>query len=324
MAGLLNPLDVKGLELKNRIVLPPMYTGLATSDGAVTEALVKHYVQRSKAVGLIIVEHSFIASEGKLGERQLGCDKDSLVEGLEKLSSSIHASGVPIVLQINHAGRNASPDIAGLQPVGPSPEENVHELKVDEIREIAERFAEGAERAMRGGFDGVEIHGAHGFLLNQFFSPLANHRTDLYGGSLENRMRFPLEVIERVKEKVEGRLLLYRLGSDDLDPKGTLIEHSQRFAVKLEKAGIDILDVSGGLCGSRPSELQDVQGYFIPQAQRIKEVVGVSVIGVGGIRDSEYANQLVLEGKADLVAVGRSLFRDSKWAEKAVERLKGR
>lgn len=320
LVGLLESIIVKGLELKNRIVMPPMYTGLATPDGMVTKALIDHYVQRVKALGLAIVEHSYVALEGKLGERQLGSDEDCLVEGLERLSSSIHSCGVPVVLQINHAGRVADSGVTGKQAVGPSKDDGVQELDVSEIDGIVKEFAEAAGRAMRAGFDGVEVHGAHGFLLNQFYSSLTNHRTDKYGGSLENRIRLPLEVVKRVKEKVQGRLLLYRLGSIDLDPKGTLIEHSQKFAGKLEDVGVDILDVSGGICGSRPAGLQEVQGYFVPQALKIKEVVDVPVIGVGGIRDPEFANHLVLEGEVDLVAVGRGLLEDPLWAEKATKK----
>jgi 2,4-dienoyl-CoA reductase-like NADH-dependent reductase (Old Yellow Enzyme family) len=174
---------------------------------------------------------------------------------------------------------------------------------------------------MKAGFDGVEVHGAHGFLLNQFFSPLTNLRRDKYGGPLENRIRFPLEVVERVKEKVGGRLLLYRLGSDDLDPSGTGIEDSQKFAVKLEQAGVDIMDVSGGLCGSRPEQLQGGQGYFIPQAQQVRNVVEIPVIGVGGITEPEFGDRLIREGKVDLVAVGRKLLEDPDWAIKAIETL---
>ncbi|MFQ6087109.1 MAG: NADH:flavin oxidoreductase, partial [Candidatus Bathyarchaeia archaeon] len=292
LAGLLDPLEVKGLTLKNRIVMPPMHTGLATTEGAVTDNLVEHYVRRSKALGLLIVEHSYVSLGGRLSERQLGIYEDGLVHGLEKLSSSIHATGTPAVIQINHAGRSANMEITGMQPVAPSSSENARELRVEEIEALTESFALAAERAIRAGFDGVEVHGAHGFLLNQFFSPLTNRRRDKYGGSLENRMRFPLEVVERVKEKVRGRLLLYRLGSDDLDPAGTQIEDSQKFAVKLEEAGVDIMDVSGGLCGSRPDQLQNRQGYLIPQAQQIKEVINIPVIGVGGITEPEYANKL--------------------------------
>ncbi len=321
VVGLLNPLKVKGLPLKNRITMPPMYTGLATSEGAVTEELVDHYVRRSKALGLLIIEHSYVSIEGKLSKNQLGINDDTLVSGLEKLSSSIHAFQTPIIAQINHAGRAASRQITGRQPVAPSQDQNALEIKVAQIETLTELFAKAAERAMRSGFDGVEIHGAHGFLLNQFYSPLTNRRRDNYGGPLENRIRFPLEVVERVKEKVGGRLLLYRLGSDDLNPYGTKIQDSKRFAKKLEQAGVDIIDVSGGICGSRPEQLQDQQGYFIPQAKQIREVIDIPVIGVGGITEPEFGDRLIREGRVDLVAVGRKLLEDPDWAKKAIEAL---
>jgi len=321
LVGLLDCLDVKRLTLKNRIVMPPMHTGLATAEGAVTDKLVEHYVKRSKNLGLLIIEHSYVSIEGKLSERQLGIYDDSLILGLEKLSSKVHSIGTPVVIQINHAGRYAKREVTGLHPVAPSSNREADELKFKEIEDLVEKFALSAERAMRAGFDGVEVHGAHGFLLNQFFSPLANARLDKYGESLENRMRFPLKVVERVKEKVGGRLLLYRLGSDDLDPKGTQIEDSKKFAVELQETGVDILDVSGGLCGSRPMQLQGEQGYFVGQAQQIREVLDIPVIGVGGIKDPEFANKLVEEGKVDLIAVGRELLRDPDWTQNATKTL---
>ena len=321
LVDLSDPLEVKGLTLKNRIVMPPMYTGLATAEGAVTDNLVEHYVRRSRALGLLIVEHSYVSLDGRLGDRQLGIYDDSLLSGLEKLSSRIHATGTPIVTQINHAGRDASTEITGMEPVAPSLSGDARELGGEEIKVLVEAFAVAADRAMRAGFDGVEVHGAHGFLLNQFLSPLINRRRDRYGGSLENRMRFPLEVVERVKEKIGGRLLLYRLGSDDLDPAGIKIEESKKIAAKLEEAGVDIIDVSGGLCGSRPSQLQNRQGYFIPQAQQIKKVIDIPVIGVGGITKPEYANMVIREEKVDLVAVGRALLKDPDWATKARKKL---
>ena len=322
MAGLLDPLVVKELRLKNRIVMPPMQTSLATSEGAVTDRLIEHYVQRSGALGLLIVEHSYVSAEGKLGERQLGIHDDRLVSGLKRLSSSIHTEGTPVVIQINHAGRAASEEITGRQPVAPSATEGARELLVEEIKALVEVFSMAAERAMRAGFDGVEIHGSHGFLLNQFYSPLTNRRQDRYGDSLDNRMRFPLEVVERVKERLRGGLLLYRLGSDDLDPAGTRIEDSQKFAAKLEEAGVDIIDVSGGLCGSRPEQLQGRKGYFIPQAQQIRKVVDIPVIGVGGITEPEHADRLIRDGKVDLVAVGRELIKNPDWATEAIRKLR--
>jgi len=322
LIGLVDPLEVKGLTLKNRIVMPPMQTSLATIKGAVTESLIEHYTRRSKALGLLIVEHSYVSIDGKLSERQLGIYEDSLVYGLEKLSSSVHETGTPTVIQINHAGRVASVEITGMQPVAPSSIGNARKLRVEEIKALSEAYAMASERAMNAGFDGVELHGAHGFLLNQFYSPLTNRRRDKYGGSLENRMRFPLEVVEMVKEKVGGRLLLYRLGSVDLNPAGNRIEDSKKFAMKLEESGVDVIDVSGGLCGGNPDSLQGVQGYFIPQAHEIRKVVDIPVIGVGGITEPEYANKMIQEGKVDLVAVGRGLLNDADWAIKAIKKLK--
>lgn len=315
-------MEVKGLALRNRIVMPPMQTGRATVKGAVTDRLISFYVRRSAALGLLIVEHSYVSAGGKLSPKQLGIYNDELIDGLEKLSARIHAVGTPIVVQITHAGGVANRQVIGAEPAGPSATRNARELTRSEIEALVEEFAVAAERAIKAGFDGVELHGAHGFLLNQFFSPLLNKRGDEYGGSLENRMRFPLMVVEKVRESVRGRLLLYRLGADDLDPNGTRVEDSATFATKLEQYGVDVIDVSGGLCGSEPKQLRNVKGYFVPQAYEIKRVVKAPVIGVGGITDAEYADKLVRDCKVDLVAVGRALWKDPKWAEKAVEALK--
>jgi 2,4-dienoyl-CoA reductase-like NADH-dependent reductase (Old Yellow Enzyme family) len=295
-----------------------MQTGLATAEGVVTPDLITHYVARARALGLLIVEHSYVSRVGKLSERQVGVDDDALVEGLERLAGSIHAMGTPIILQLNHAGRAARRAVTSIQPVAPSPTDAARGLEAAELTEVADAFAAAAERAMAAGFDGVEVHGAHGFLLNQFTSPLANQRGDTYGGSWENRIRFPLAVVKAVKARVGGRLLLYRLGAVDLDPAGTTIEESQAFAERLVAAGVDLIDVSGGLCGSRPAQLQGSPGFFVPYARQIKEVVEVPVIGVGRITDAGFADQLIRDGRVDLVAVGRSLLNDAAWAVKAM------
>ena len=321
MPCLSDSLLVKGLTLRNRIVMPPMYTGLAEPDGAVTDGLVDHYVRRSASVGLVIIEHSYVILEGKLGSKQLGIHDDQLIPSLEKLSSSIHATGTPVVIQITHAGRATNSEITGSPPVSPSAEDKARGLRTDELPVLVEAFEDAAQRAIKAGFDGVEIHGAHGFLLNQFFSPLANHRRDDYGGPLENRIRFPLEVVNAIREKTQGRLLLYRLGSDDLNPAGTQITDSQKFAEKLETSGVDILDISGGLCHSTPAQLQKRQGYFIPQAEEIKKTVNIPVIGVGGITEAAYADSLVRKKQVDLVAVGRALLEDPTWASRAIDQI---
>ena len=232
------------------------------------------------------------------------------------------AVGTPVVVQISHAGGVANRHVIGTQPAGPSATKTARKLTKSEIESQVEEFAVATERAIKAGFDGVELHGAHGFLFNQFLSPLLNKRKDKYGGSLENRIRFPLMTVEKVRDSLKGRLLLYRLGADDLNPNGTRIEDSATFAVKLEQHGVDIIDVSGGMCGSEPKQLQKVKGYFVPQAYEIKKAITAPVIGVGGITKAEYADKLIRDGKIDLVAVGRKLWKDPQWAEKAVERLK--
>ena len=321
LVNLLDPLKIKGITLRNRIVMPPMQSGRASLKGEVTNRVINFYSRRSAWLGLPIVEHAYVSASGKIGPKQLGIYDDSLISGLEKLASAIHSVGAPAIVQISHAGGVANKKIIDTTPAGPSATGKTRMLEKSELPLIAEEYALAAERAVKSGFDGVELHGAHGYLLNQFFTPLLNKRDDEFGGSLENRMRFPLLVVEKVKRCLSGKVLLYRVGSDDLAPMGTKIEDAVEFALKLEASGVDILDVSGGMCGSEPKQLRQIQGYFVPQAQQIKKVVKVPVIGVGGIVEAEFADKLVREGCVDLVAVGRALWHDAEWAEKAVEKL---
>jgi NADPH2 dehydrogenase len=321
LVSLLDPLKIKGITLRNRIVMPPMQSGRASLKGEVTSRVINFYSRRSAWLGLPIVEHAYVSASGKIGPKQLGIYDDSLISGLEKLASAIHSVGAPAIVQISHAGGVANKKIIGTTPAGPSATGKTRMLEKSELPLIAEEYALAAERAVKSGFDGVELHGAHGYLLNQFFTPLLNKRDDEFGGSLENRMRFPLLVVEKVKRCLSGKVLLYRVGSDDLAPMGTKIEDAVEFALKLEASGVDILDVSGGMCGSEPKQLRQIQGYFVPQAQQIKKVVKVPVIGVGGIVEAEFADKLVREGCVDLVAVGRALWHDAEWAKKAVEKL---
>ncbi len=299
-----------------------MQTGRANFEGAVTTKLINFYVRRAAALGLTIVEHAYVSPTGKIGPKQLGIHDDSLIGGLEKLAKALHEIDATAVIQISHAGAVTNKKVIGAEPAGPSPREKSRMIEISEIEALADDFALAAERAVKAGFDGVEVHGAHGYLLNQFYSPLFNKRDDKYGGSLDNRVRFPLLVVEKVHERLKGKLLLYRLGSDDLAPNGTHIEDSVIFAKKLEQSDVDIVDVSGGMCGSEPRQLRQIKGYFVPQAIEVKKAVMVPVIGVGGIREAELADRLVSEGKVDLVAVGRAFWRDYQWAEKAVETLR--
>jgi len=322
VAGLFDPLRVGPLELRNRIVMPPMATQLSTTKGEVTEGLIEHYARRAGGLGLLIVEHAYVTVGGKLSERQLGIHDDALIPGLKKLVAKIHSLGTSIALQINHGGRWTDKEITGVEPVAPSPVTfedgtSARGLSPDEIENLVEAFVEAAGWAVEAGFDAVEVHGAHGFLLNQFLSPLTNGRRDGYGGSLENRMRFPLNVVQGVKGRIGEAPLLYRLGADDMKPGGFEIKEAKKFAQRLVEAGVNILDISGGLCGGSPAQLQGRQGYFMPLAEAMKDVVDVPVIGVGGITEPEFADRIVRENRVDLVAIGRALLKDPDWAIKA-------
>ena len=323
MLNLFSHIETNNLRLKNRIVLPPMATEKSTSNGTVTDQLIKHYTDRAKDLGLMIVEHSYVHPSGKLSKKQLGSYSDDLLQGLRNLVDEIHKLDTPIVLQINHAGGTSKEEIIGRKPLSPSKEYFNKAVKMtkEDIKTIKNSFSDAAVRAEKVGFDGIEVHGAHGFLLGQFTSPLVNNREDEYGGSLENRMRFPLEVVEAVKNKTDDIEILYRLGSTDLEPEGQTVEESIELAKRLEEIGVDMIDVSGNMCGSAPESLDGEQGFFIEQANKIKQEVDVPVIGVGGIREPEFANKMIKDEKVDLIAVGREYLKDPKWACKAKEKL---
>ncbi len=329
MVRLFDPLRVGRLLLKNRIVMPPMATELSTERGEVTEQLIRHYEERARGLGLLIVEHSYISPEGKRSPRQLGVYSDDLIPGLRKLAEAVKSHGTPVALQINHAGSLTQRSICGSQPVAPSAirhprgVETPRALTGEEIDEIIRAFREAARRVADAGFDAVEIHGAHGFLLSQFLSPLTNRREDEYGGPLEHRVRLPLRVVEAVREELgRGFPILYRLGVEDMMPGGLTLEEGVKAARLLADAGVDILDISGGLIGSSPPGLEG-PGYFVPQAEAVKRAVDVPVIGVGGINTAEEADAIIRSRRVDLVAVGRALLRDPQWALKALRLLRG-
>jgi NADPH2 dehydrogenase len=328
MARLSDPLRIKELVLKNRIVMPPMATGLSSKKGEVTDRLVEHYSRRAKGPGLVIVEHSYVARDGKLSENQLGIYDDSLIPGLSRLAKNVRENGTAIAAQINHAGRLANSKITSIQPVAPSPipasstAETPRELRREEIDEVVDQFASAAVRVIKAGFDIVEIHGAHGFLLNQFTSPLANKRTDEFGGSLEGRMRLPLKIVSSIRGRIGSAVpLFYRLGADDNMPGGLTLEDGKTIAQRLVEAGVDVIDVSGGLSGSRPASMKG-EGYLVHLAEGVKKVVSVPVIGVGGIVTADFADQVIRSGRVDLAAVGRAMLSDPDWASKAISHLK--
>lgn len=331
MPHLLEPLRIGILQLPNRLVMPPMAPYAAEVEGKVSQQLLDYYNEKTLGgyFGLVITEQCYISSIGKTSDNQLSVADDNMLEGLKALVRTIHKNGSKVVQQINHAGSSTTAKIAGATPVGPSAVEHPRlgtlprELSIAEIGDITKEFGLAACRAKEAGFDGVELHAGHGYLLNQFMSPLTNRREDDYGGTLPNRIRLHLQVIKGIKELVgEGFPLFVRLGVSDYIEGGLTLEDGQFAATEFTKAGVDVLDVSGGHCGYTVPSLTG-QGYFAPLAQGIKEVVDLPVILTGGIKDAQVADRLVSEGKADLIGVGRALLHDSLWAKRAVALVSG-
>jgi 2,4-dienoyl-CoA reductase-like NADH-dependent reductase (Old Yellow Enzyme family) len=330
MSYLLKPLKVRSMTLANRLVLPPMASAKAEPGGKVSQALVDYYAEKSRGgyLSLIIIEHSYITPEGKASENQLSVSDDTIIPGLRKLADVIHRNGSRAAMQINHAGSAAQKDVTGTIPLAPSAVANPRrgdmprEMSRTEMREIVNAFKKASRRVKESGFDAVEIHSAHGYLLNQFLSPLTNKRTDEYGGDISNRIRIHLQIIESVRSAVGPDFpIQVRLGASDYTEGGTTIEDCKIAARAFEKAGVDIIHISGGFVGYTPPGLLG-QGYFAPLSEAIKSVVSIPVILTGGITEIEAAEKFLAEKKADLIGVGRAILQDSNWAKRAVETLR--
>lgn len=330
---ILEPLTLKKISFKNRIVMPAMNTNFAGGDGSVTAQFAEYYAERAKGgTGLIIISAAAIDRNARKRTGGLLIDDDQYIGGLKFLADGIHEYGARVFQQINHNGRLLSSMSFGtfrIQPVAPSPVphpltgETPKELTQEEIREIIEKFGNAALRAQKAGFDGVEVHGAHGYLLNQFLSPYTNKRPDRYGGDWEGRQRFPLEVVANVRQKVgEDFLIGYRLTAEEYAPGGLTIEAVETFSTRLEEAGVDLIHVSAGINESPLMQLKVVpmmdtpRGCYLHLAERIRKRVKIPVIAVGRINSPELAEQALAEQKADLIAVGRGLIADPYWVQK--------
>ncbi len=322
-----NKLETPKMTLNNRLVLPPMDFGTCDADGHITEKTLEHYDKKTKGgyLSMVIVEHNFIAQDGKATKRQMSVADDSTIEGHKKLVEVIHNNGSKAVLQISHGGSETVQDITGSESMAPSVQEIPGRKAADramtkeDIDRVIRQFADAARRAVEAGYDSVQIHSAHGYLLDQFYSPLTNKRTDEYGGSLENRLRIHLEVIKAVHEVVgEDYPLELRLGACDYMEGGNTVEDGAEAAKILEKAGIDILDISGGMCGTAVKGHEKEQGYFYESSEAVKKAVSIPVILTGGISDVNAAEELLASGKADLLGIGRAMVKDAEWAKKAL------
>ena len=320
------PLTINGMTLKNRFVMAPMGVNYAAPNGEVTEQLISYYEERAQGgVALVIVETAHIEVAGKNLCGGLGVYSDSHISGLKSLVERVHAQGANIALQLLHRGRNASDQITGL-PVklvshvpGLCPPHG-RVMTEEEIGQLVVKYGEAAQRAQQAGFDAVEIHGAHGYLINQFLSPLTNKRTDRYGASLENRMRFALEVIESVRAKVgKAYPVLFRIGTREGYPGGMTLEDVLPVIRRLADH-VDALHVSAGITESSlviPSA-EYPKAWNSEDTRRIRQTVEgkIPVIAVGRYADPSLAERIIREGTADLVALGRPLLADSHYVDK--------
>jgi 2,4-dienoyl-CoA reductase-like NADH-dependent reductase (Old Yellow Enzyme family) len=336
---LLTSLTLRGVELRNRIVMSPMCQ-YSSTDGFANDWHLVHLGSRAAGgVGLVMVEASAVTPEGRITPRDLGIWKDEHIEQLGRIASFVRSQGAVPGIQLAHAGRKASTeppwtggapiptDEGGWSVVAPSPIPFSDAscvptpLEIEGIDRVVDAFEAGARRALSAGFEIIEIHSAHGYLLHEFLSPLSNQRDDAYGGSLENRMRLVLRVAERVRGVMPETLPLFvRISATDWVEGGWDIDESVVLARALRDAGVDLIDVSSG--GTAPrARIPIAKGYQVPFARRIRDEANIPTGAVGLITDTQYANELITGGEADLVLLGRELLREPYWAQDAYHDL---
>lgn len=324
-ACLFEPFDLAGLKLKNRLIMAPLYLGYAGEGGSVSDLLLDHYrLMARSGVGMVVVENATVEHpRGSGSQRTIRADTDENLDGLKLLAETIKEEGARACLQINHAGRFAGASEA----VAPSAVDTFgrmpHALTLAEIAEIQDRYVDAAIRVQKAGFDMVELHGGTGYLLAEFVSPRTNKRADEYGGSLENRQRFPLEVVSKVKQAVGPFPVGYRFLADEWLPDGLKLEESTVVARSLAREGVTYLSVMGGTYESffLPEILEKSSnpGYMVDLAAAIKKEVDVPVITAGLIVTGELANRIVEEGQADLIGLARVLWTDPGWPQKVMQ-----
>lgn len=329
---LFDPISIRGIQVRNRIVMAPMTTRLANINGFATEQSIQYYSARAKGgVGLVTVEMSGVDPGGAHRKRESAIHDDAYIPGLRKLTESVKAHGARVGIQLAHGGAQALSRVTGHQAVAPSSmpytvneivtETHVpKELTLKEIDQIIRRFSDAADRAKRSGFDTIEIHGAHGYLIYQFLSPLTNKRTDAYGGDLEGRAKFAIEVVRAVRERISDTPVIFRISAEEFAEGGLKIEDSVEVCKWLETAGVDGIHVSGGSYLSTYTYMVPPMmlppGCFLHLAEKIKETVGVPVITAGRLHYPLLAETAIMEGKTDMVALGRQLLADPEWPNK--------
>lgn len=324
MSSLFESGEINGMKLSNRFVRSATWEGMASPEGAVTKKLIDTMTDLARGgVGLIISGHTYIKQEGQASPWQLGVYNDALIPGLLEMTAAVHDAGGKIVMQLAHAGNFAPEKLTGQAPVVASDYEGLSrtprkEMTVQDIQALVAAFADAARRAKSAGFDGVQIHAAHGYLLSQFLSPIFNRRQDNYGGSIENRARIHVEVIHAVRAAVgKDYPVLIKMNCADFAENGLSLEDSLVAGALFADAGLDAIELSGGLLTggklspSRPGiHSADKEAYFRQELIALKKKIRIPLILVGGIRSVEVAEKLVADGSADYIAMCRPLIRE--------------
>lgn len=324
-------IKVKNIEFKNRVVMPPMATAKADEKGHVTQEILDYYMDKTKnkLFSAVIIEHSYVDKRGRAHMAQTSISNETDIEGMSKLAKLIKNNEALAILQITHAGSAAKKEVIGDIPVGPSAvlnparektSEMPLELTAKEIEDIRDKFIDAAVRAKKAGFDGVEVHSAHGYLLDQFLSPLSNKRKDQYGNDIYGRIKLHLDIIKGIREKVGEEFPIFiRMGAGDFREGGLSVEDSIIAAKEFVKAGVDVIDISGGMCLYSITDTRP--GYFDVISKPIFDAVEVPVILTGGVKTGKDIVDILNRNVCDLVGVGRAVFANSDWMENEVIKL---
>jgi 2,4-dienoyl-CoA reductase-like NADH-dependent reductase (Old Yellow Enzyme family)/thioredoxin reductase len=323
------------MRLRNRVIMAPMGTNYSTTDGLSTERDKQYYAERARGgVGMIMTEAMVVTEHARPHHNSLCCYHDRFIPGLASIVDAIHAHGAYVCGQLNHRGALLRRSVLNMEPVGPSPWHNpntgdaVRPLTIPEIAGIQKLFVASARRLMQAGYDGVEVHAGNGYLFQQFFAPRINKRTDRYGGSFENRSRFLLETIARLKHELPDFPLVIRLSAIEFTDGGYPLEETIELARMLERAGAAALDISGGSNESPQLSKYCIQPPSFPRrclaeySRPIKAAVNIPVFVAGRLVAPEDAEAVLAEGCADFVSIGRALYTDPHWCAKAFGEVK--
>lgn len=340
MPHLFEPCDLAGIPVRNRFVRSATWEGLATEKGAPTERLTAMMAALAEGeVGLIISSHAYVRQDGQAGPWQLGVYEDDLVSAYRQMTEAVHTRGGKIVLQLAHAGYFANPKLTRTPPLCPSLVDSLstsprREISLEDIEGIVKAFGEAARRARDAGFDGVQIHSAHGYLLSQFLSPAFNHRTDAYGGPIANRMRIHLAVVAAIRRAVGDTFpLLVKMNCSDFIEDGLTLQDAIQAGKALLAAGVRTIELSGGvLTGGKlsPSRMgihtEEREAYFQEEARAFKKAIPTPLILVGGLRSVPVCERLLEEGAADFFSLCRPLIREPalvrRWRSGDLQRAK--